>query len=266
MKKLLVFLGTFFICAVAFAQTINVNWKVGDTTYASNTCEYGGTLTVPSTPPTKYGYTFQGWQSYIFLEYIESTGTQYIDLGRKVRSDYTYKIKMAWTELHSSTLMASKEYQTWTNGKYLGITYESDGRRKTWMSRASTSDADINARTLFTPTVNIINNIVWKPSARQLIFNGTTLNGSGTHQSTSVFETANNMYLFAGNNVTGPNAFDYVKLYSWQMYDTDGTTLLMNLVPAKRNSDNAIGMYDTVTHTFFTNAGTGDFVAGPVKQ
>ena len=37
----------------------------------------------------------------------------------------------------------------------------------------------------------------------------------------------------------------------------------IHLVPAKRNSDNAIGMYDKVSGTFFTNAGTGTFVAGP---
>ncbi len=37
----------------------------------------------------------------------------------------------------------------------------------------------------------------------------------------------------------------------------------MSLIPAKRNSDGVIGMYDTVTKTFFTNSGTGSFIAGP---
>ena len=50
-------------------------------------------------------------------------------------------------------------------------------------------------------------------------------------------------------------------VYSFKVYQNN--TLVLNLIPAKRNSDNAIGMYDTVSNTFFTNAGTGAFVAGP---
>ena len=40
-------------------------------------------------------------------------------------------------------------------------------------------------------------------------------------------------------------------------------TLVRDFVPVKRNSDGAIGMYDTVTKAFFANAGTGTFTAGP---
>lgn len=60
MKKFLVFLVAIVI-GTAFAETINVNWKVGDTTYSTSTCESGGNLIIPQTPPTKYGYTFVGW-------------------------------------------------------------------------------------------------------------------------------------------------------------------------------------------------------------
>ena len=37
-----------------------------------------------------------------------------------------------------------------------------------------------------------------------------------------------------------------------------------HFIPARRDSDSVLGMYDTVTNTFFTNAGTGEFIAGPV--
>ena len=50
-------------------------------------------------------------------------------------------------------------------------------------------------------------------------------------------------------------------LYSLQLYDNN--VLVFNGVPARRNSDGVLGMYDTVTNTFFTNDGTGSFVAGP---
>lgn len=35
------------------------------------------------------------------------------------------------------------------------------------------------------------------------------------------------------------------------------------MISVKRDNDSAIGMYDTVTQTFFTNSGTVPFIAGP---
>ena len=42
----------------------------------------------------------------------------------------------------------------------------------------------------------------------------------------------------------------------------DNGTLVRYLVACYRKSDNVIGMYDTVTNTFYTNAGTGTFTKG----
>ena len=43
----------------------------------------------------------------------------------------------------------------------------------------------------------------------------------------------------------------------------DGETR-RNMIPARRKSDSVLGMYDTVSNTFFENACTGEFIAGPV--
>lgn len=51
------------------------------------------------------------------------------------------------------------------------------------------------------------------------------------------------------------------KIYYLKLWVDD--TLTYDLVPAKRNSDNEVGMYDLATGTFYTNAGTGSFIAGP---
>ena len=42
-----------------------------------------------------------------------------------------------------------------------------------------------------------------------------------------------------------------------------GGTLIRNLIPCRRKSDNKPGMYDTVSGEFFTNQGTGEFICGP---
>ncbi len=259
MKKFFVIFGLVFVCITAFAHS--VEWYVDGSLYQTTTCDAGDNIT-PPVAPAKYGYSFAGWALYTELEYIESTGTQYIDLGRKVRSDYTYKTKVAWTRFGPYTLMSSKEYSDWMQGKYLGIPY-TDGTNKAWYSRSGT-DTDYGTIKKFNATANTIYDIDWNPTSH-IDINGTTYtNEPGSHQQTSdVFETANNMYLFAANSDGTATGMDYVKLYSWQMYDTDGTTLLMNLIPAKRISDNVLGMYDTVSGQFFTNAGAGEFIAGP---
>ena len=43
-------------------NNIEVTWYNGDTRYASNSCTYGGNLTMPSSIPQKTGYTFRGWR------------------------------------------------------------------------------------------------------------------------------------------------------------------------------------------------------------
>ena len=43
------------------ANTINITWYNGDSQVASNSCTYGGALTIPSAP-SKTGYTFKGWR------------------------------------------------------------------------------------------------------------------------------------------------------------------------------------------------------------
>ncbi|MDD2391526.1 MAG: prepilin-type N-terminal cleavage/methylation domain-containing protein [Bacilli bacterium] len=48
--------------------------------------------------------------------------------------------------------------------------------------------------------------------------------------------------------------------YSFKIWNNG--TLLRNFIPAKRNSDNILGMYDLVNNVFYTNAGTGAFTAG----
>lgn len=51
----------------------------------------------------------------------------------------------------------------------------------------------------------------------------------------------------------------------WKSFKiSENGVLEWNGIPVRRNRDYAVGMYDTVSGQFFTNAGTGDFIAGPV--
>ena len=78
-------------------------------------------------------------------------------------------------------------------------------------------------------------------------------------QAGQTFKQTRTNWLFAANGSNTGNKLP-VKLYYFKIWENG--TLVRNFVPAKRNSDNEIGMFDTVTGQFFTNAGTGTFVAG----
>jgi hypothetical protein len=75
----------------------------------------------------------------------------------------------------------------------------------------------------------------------------------------------NPIYLFATSGYyeslyNSKGRIYYVKIY------VDSENLSFNGIPARRDSDGELGLYDTVTNTFFTNAGSGEFIAGPVAS
>ena len=77
--------------------------------------------------------------------------------------------------------------------------------------------------------------------------------------SVSEFSCEVNAYLMSIPGVSSPNTA-VGKLYSCQIYDNG--TLIRDYVPAK-NSGEVVGLYDLVNDTFYQNAGTGVFAAGP---
>ena len=51
------------------------------------------------------------------------------------------------------------------------------------------------------------------------------------------------------------------RMYYFKVWE--GSKIVRDFIPAKRNSDGAVGMYDATCGQFFTNEGTGSFTAGP---
>ena len=51
------------------------------------------------------------------------------------------------------------------------------------------------------------------------------------------------------------------RIYSLTLYENN--VLVLDLIPVRRESDGALGMYNRVNNDFYGNAGFGDFTAGP---
>ena len=101
-----------------------------------------------------------------------------------------------------------------------------------------------------------------------------TVNGTMTTDSKgTATESINTFKLFSNGGATMENGEFTLKagdmlfsgrIYSLKLYD--GGDLVLNMIPARRNSDNVLGMYNLADGTFYTNAGTGTFTAGAVDS
>lgn len=194
---------------------------------------------------------------YTELEYIESSGTQYINTGVVLGQDYTNtNIKLEYDALINSGAKWQVCGTLGTDGIYIGVNSSDIIYYGTGFSDTSTgvtnpfvkckyiNDAKngvIKVTNLSTNTdiVNLTHTPVTKTTVLPMI-----LFGFSTSATT-----------ISPHKMSG-------KMYNAKIYNNN--ELIRHFIPAKRLSDSVVGMYDLISNTFFTNRGTGSFVAGPV--
>ena len=190
---------------------------------------------------------------YTQLEYIESTGTQWIDTGIKWR--YGYSLEIAFTPIRTgpnAAIFGASNGDAYNNGE-VALFFQRDGYDVIWPTTGSMTSTYQHFGTFALNT---------KYVAR---YNNSGITIGQTSLGFSVYSgyvCERNLFLFATNRGEANKFFSQVKIHSTRIWNNNGE-LVRNFVPVKRNSDSAIGMYDTVTKAFFANAGTGTFTAGP---
>lgn len=175
---------------------------------------------------------------YTQLEYIESSGAQYIDTGLKPTQDYSMTIKCQSTGTSKNTYAGCDT--NWQNtGFFVGVNVFEFGN-------ASTTN---------------IQNYGENPIVLTLDKTGGYKDGVKTwnNASTTTFQTVSNLTLFALNRNGTIQGYLTGKIYYCTI--SDNGTLVRNFIPCK-NPEGAIGMYDTIGAQFYQNLGTGVFVAG----
>ena len=181
---------------------------------------------------------------YTLLEYIETTGTQYIDTGVNVS---TLVNPLVTATLQYTSTAKSQQNGARTRGYYFLFGISGTSNNFTIQAGGGGTETlfgtnDTNKHTFVIDTVNATCAI--DDDVRTL--NVGDLSGL-------------NQTIFIGNT-SGENRFNQARFFNVNI--VSGGVVIMNLVPAQRNSDGAVGMYDMVTGAFFTNAGTGTFTAG----
>ena len=252
--------GTSNLQANWSANTIQLHWYNGDDEIqnvpsASQSCVYDGTLTPPATIPTKTGYTFKGWtvrglpDGYTKLQYIQSSGIQYIDTG-VIQDTVNFQVNLvvSFADTNTRYICGVSNQSPMYFGRYTNGRFEQNQQYTSLVS-------GVNKRV----------NLQWgKNSSNNLMKLVVTVdNQSETLISSLNVTVTNKNFLLFANNGNSVNSILSGRIYSAQIYKNG--VLAFSGVPAK-NSSNVVGMWDTVTKTFFENAGTGTFEPGPVAQ
>nr|MBQ0091000.1 InlB B-repeat-containing protein [Candidatus Enterousia merdequi] len=239
MKRFLCALFCLFVFVYAYADTRNVTWYNEDgTIYTTTTCTVGGDVILPQAP-TKIGYTFKGWGTYYKLEYIESTGTQWIDTGYYANNTTVFTLR--------ANKASCSGYVNGTSGNQNAF-YVCGGQWAWYSYRDYKYAIDTNSINVF-----IIKN-------KQFFINDVLIDQQ-TSAVPSIWRSPYTFVLFGlKRNATTVSSYP-LKIYGASF--AEGNTLVHNFIPAQRMFDGAVGLYDTVTQQFFGNSGTGEFIAGP---
>ncbi len=190
---------------------------------------------------------------YTQLAYLESTGTQYINTGITPTNSTGVKVKF---NRHIVSDQVVVGVLVSGNG---GTLAANAGNNGLYLMFGESWDAAICGAA---PT----NNVDYDISINYMNYRRRYVDGVDTRNITNTLGTSNVMYAFAGNsrrdNSSVPNWFFKGHIYYLKI--TEGSSIVRDFVPAQRNSDGVLGMYDLASNTFFTNQGSGTFVAGPV--
>lgn len=181
---------------------------------------------------------------YAELEYVQSTGTQYIDTGFKPNQDTRVVMDVSDASASSGTAAlfggrtanGSSAFAIWALSGVIRSDYGSN-RLQTNQPYATVQSIDKNK------------NVV-------------VLNGIENTQPHSTFQADANLAIFTINDAASgiDSRMISMQLYSCQIYDNG--TLIRDFVPSQDPTGN-VGLYDLVGAQFYGNAGTGVFVAGP---
>lgn len=193
--------------------------------------------------------------SYTPIEYIQSSGTQYIDTGY-----FPHKTMME-IKFRLNTVDATNGYiaacYNENNNRYYPCAYfggVGGTKRFAAINKANTSivlsNADTNDHT-----------VIYNDGSNRVYFDGTqksTVSDLDTQAIRSIF-------LFALNGGSGVESFFKGRIYYVKIWEKiSGANLLVrDLVPALDQA-NRVGMFDLVEEKFYPNKGTGDFTAGNV--
>ena len=219
--------------------------------------------------PTKTGYAFLGWykdgepfnfstpivgnmtltamyEEIMFVEYIESSGTQYIDTGIVPKSTTKVEVQMSYTA------SGSTQVSGWGSSASAESFFWGVNSANKFVVSVSPNYTAIDTGIVFDTQPH-----VYTLESGSQSFDGVVV---GTDTIGNTATTGQTMYLFglhAEWQTSGAASSCSARMYYCKIYD--GDTLVRDYKPAL-DSNGVACLYDTVTDKYCYNAGTGSFL------
>ncbi len=185
------------------------------------------------------------------VEYIESTGTQYFWTDINIQDNLT--VDSVQTFISGDSYLFGGDIDLASNSKICFNGYYNKKVQAAYPSKYYTyGNVNNDNKTVY-------HLVSTHANGRRLCYvNDEKIydySGYGTTRSSDA-----KCICFGFNRAGTPRNFYIGKVYSIKV--SQDNVILANFIPCYRKSDDEIGMYDTVTGTFFTNQGTGTFLKG----
>ena len=213
---------------------------------------------------------------YTPIEYIASTGSQYIDTKyywTNEKATIVADLEVT-TWKASSTIFGNEERYSGSNRYFAHILHagSANGSYANYIGQGSvaTTTLSLNTRSKIeyiahgnkTVTTRVTTSSGTTTSANKAAYSGTILT---RQNSTQTADNRGNIYIFSNHNAyngtDGIQKMAAMKLYRFTMYDND--ICVRDFIPCKRNKDGAAGLFDNVTGEFYLSPNNIAFTAGP---
>ena len=193
------------------------------------------------------------------VEYLESSGAQYIDTLIYPHATYSVSVEFClsqyintWHTVVGARRSASDRFTFRYNssGNAFGIQrspgsgYNQESHEENFINIGNS--IDIYHKIEFNPTSNIVDDYY-------------TFGNYNTPSNDNPFSYK--WFLFALNDTNTPADYLYGRIKHFSVKDTNNS-YVCDMYPCYRKSDNKPGMYDTIRNVFLTNSGTDEFIVG----
>ena len=178
---------------------------------------------------------------YTKLDYIESSGTQYINTGFKPNQNTRCVMDIENLSSAQAAFFGARANQNAASFTYFSLT-------------ATTGRSDYGSSKQSMSFTNTVGRYTVDQNKNVCTANGVTATGTA-----NTFQLTNNLYLMAVNQADAAIQNAKMKLYSAKIYDNG--TLVRDFIPCK-NANDTLGLWDNVNSVFYANAGKGTFSTG----
>lgn len=192
--------------------------------------------------------------TYQEVEYVQTSGSTYVDTGLPVHMNYKYKVVLQKTTASGQRIWGAFNQSSYNGGLNTSITY-SAGESVRWTTSGNSDQQVI----ITTNNAYDLNKHTYIIDNGEVYYDGVDKGKSAGHSNSGV----SNYNAFLGTinpGGTTPSSSFIGKIYSYQVWDNNGD-LVQDFVPCVRISDSKAGFYDLVDESFIEPV-TGTFAVG----